>query len=253
MVGFSEANILDRCCLCGSPDDLTGEHKIKASTLRELFGGDPMMIGHFDGSSRPRLAQSVTSKALHFRAKLCGPCNSTRTQAADLEFARFDLLARNLQSYGADPATVFDEPRYAVGTETYLNVFRYLAKILACQIAEVEGPRLVALTEFALGRSNRNIVRLTVDADPQFQTWFESTGDPHFAGHGGLGVDFSRRKRRPKEIFSTLTHGALRYRFSVAFGPVVAMALRFLHPAFHANMKKAFEDELAQDNASGQS
>jgi hypothetical protein len=111
MVGFSEANVLDRCFLCGSCDNLTGEHKIKASTLGELFGEDPLMIGHFDGSSRPRLAQSVTSKALHFRARLWGPCNSTRTQAADIEFARFDRVARSLLSNGADPATVFDEPR----------------------------------------------------------------------------------------------------------------------------------------------
>lgn len=124
MLGFSEINTVDRCCLCGSADDLTGEHKIKASTLRALFGGERMMIGHFDGASRPRLAQSVTSKAIHFRARICGACNSTWTQAADIEFARFDELARRIQADGGDPANAFDDPRYAVGTPEYLNVFR---------------------------------------------------------------------------------------------------------------------------------
>ena len=250
MLGFSEVNVNDRCCLCGSSDDLTGEHKIKASTLRSIFDGDTMMIGHFDGTSQPRLVQSAKSKAVHFGIRLCMPCNSTRTQAADLEFARFDELARRLQYQGADPSTAFDDPRYAVGTTAYLNVFRYLAKILACHIAEVGGPRLRALTDFAIGRADRNVIRLSMDDDPDFKTWFEATGDPQFAGHGGLGIDFSRSKRRPKEIFTSLTHGPLRYRFSVAFGLGVALALRLLHPTFYKMSLKAFEAALEQEHTS---
>lgn len=250
MLGFSEINTVDSCCLCGSLDDLTGEHKIKASTLRALFGTEKMMIGHFDGASRPRLAQSSTSKAIHFRARVCGPCNSTRTQAADIEFARFDELARRIQADGGDPADAFDDPRYAVGTAEYFNVFRYLAKILACHLAEVGGPRLRALTDFAIGRSDRNVVLLAMDADPDYRTWFEATGDPQFASHGGLGIDFSRSRRRPKEFFTSLTHGPLRYRFSVAFGIGVAMALRFLHPEFYANALKAFEEAMSEEQRS---
>lgn len=40
-----------RCCLCGSDDSLTGEHKIKASALRKIFGKDSMVIGNFDGKA----------------------------------------------------------------------------------------------------------------------------------------------------------------------------------------------------------
>ncbi|WP_375428429.1 hypothetical protein [uncultured Sphingomonas sp.] len=250
MLRFSEINVTDRCCLCGSADDLTGEHKIKATTLRSLFGNETMMIGHFNGTSRPRLAQSATSKAVHFRVRLCGPCNSTRTQAADVEFARFDDLARRLQCEGADPASAFDDPRYAVGSAAYLNVFRYLAKLLACHIAEVGGPRLRALTDFALSRSDMNVVRLSINADPDFQRWFEATGDPQFAGHGGLGIDFSRSTRRPKAIYTSLSHGPLRYRFSVAFGFGVALALRLLHPEFYQRSLASFEAALGVERGS---
>lgn len=251
MLSFSERNVADRCCLCGSAEDLTGEHKIKASTVRALFGGESMMIGRFDGSSRPKLAQSATSKAVHFRVRLCRPCNSTRTQAADVEFARFDELARRLQAEGADPAIAFDDSRYAVGSAAYLNVFRYLAKLLACHIAEVDGPRLRALTDFALGLSDRNVVLLAMDADPDFQRWFGETGNPQFAAHGGLGIDFSRSKRRPKAIFTSLTHGPLRYRFSVAFGFGVALALRLLHPEFYRRALAEFKATLNAERVSG--
>jgi hypothetical protein len=253
MLGFSEVNVTDHCCLCGSSDDLTGEHKIKASTLRSIFDGETMMMGHFDGTSQPRLVQSAKSKAVHFGIRLCMPCNSTRTQAADLEFARFDELARRLQAQGADPSTAFDNPRYALGTTEYLDVFRYLAKILACHIAEVGGPRLCTLTDFAIGRADRNVIRLSMDADPNFKTWFEATGDPQFAGHGGLGIDFSRNRRRPKKIFTSLTHGPLRYRFSVAFGFRVALALRLLHPTFYKMSLMAFKTALEEEKAAASS
>ena len=150
------ANYPERCCLCGSAEDLTGEHKVKASTIRSLFSGEPMMIGSFDGESRPRLAQSSKSKAFHFQSKVCGTCNSTRTQAADVEFARFDEAARALLAQGRDPLGVLDDPGYAVGSDPYVNVFRYLAKVLACQIAEVGGPRISALV---LRRSDYDSLR----------------------------------------------------------------------------------------------
>ena len=65
-----------QCCLCGSTDRLTGEHKFKASALKALFKGSPMVVGQFDGTSTPRNAQGPKSEALHFAARLCANCNS---------------------------------------------------------------------------------------------------------------------------------------------------------------------------------
>ena len=241
MSAFSESHAADQCCLCGSSENLTGEHKIKGSSIRGLFTGEPMMIGHFYGTSRPKL--------FHFGARLCGACNSTRTQAPDREFDRFDAIARELLADAKDPSSVFADPRYAVGTEPYLDVFRYLAKLLACHIAEVEGPRLRALTDFALGRSKRNVVRLAIDEDPTYRTWHEATGDPHFAGHGGLHVEFSRRTGLARQLSSSLTLGPVRYQFGIAFGPAVAFALRLMHPGLHNRLKAAFDLAVAEQQA----
>lgn len=54
------------------------------------------------------------------------------------------------------PAEAFGYPCYAVGAAEYPNVFRYLAKILACHLAKAGGPRPGALTDFAIGKSDRS-------------------------------------------------------------------------------------------------
>ena len=235
----------DRCCLCGSAQDLTGEHKVKASTIRSLFSGEPMMMGTFDEGARPRRAQSSKSKAFHFQSKVCAACNSTRTQDADVEFARFDEAARELLGQGADPATAFDDSRYAVGSAPYLNVFRYLAKVLACHIAEVGGPRFAALVDFAIGCSDANPVSVRMGADGRFQFWFDHTGDPEFAGHGGLGATFSERTGLANGFASSLTHGALRYEFGISFNWMVGLLLRLQYPTFHQRLAEARRDALA--------
>ncbi len=42
---FFEPYQTDCCCLCGSPESLTGEHKVKASALRKIFGRDGIDFG----------------------------------------------------------------------------------------------------------------------------------------------------------------------------------------------------------------
>ena len=37
--------LTSQCCLCGSTEALSGEHKIKASALRGVFGKQGMVIG----------------------------------------------------------------------------------------------------------------------------------------------------------------------------------------------------------------
>jgi hypothetical protein len=82
------------CCLCGSTENLTGEHKVKRTALSQEFGSATMAIGVAgDEKSKLRYAQSPKSKAFHFEAKLCARCNGTRTQPADREFDRVHMRA----------------------------------------------------------------------------------------------------------------------------------------------------------------
>ncbi|MGH6808945.1 MAG: hypothetical protein ACREEJ_19205, partial [Ensifer adhaerens] len=146
----------DCCCLCGSSNELSGEHKIKASLLRTEFGTEQMVIGRFDGEpNNTRLAQSPKSKAFHFTARMCKRCNNERTQAADKEFVRFHNMVRQQMQNGFDPSQIFAEPYYQVGAPRYLNVFRYFAKLLCCHVAESNGPRRLHVARFAMGEVHR--------------------------------------------------------------------------------------------------
>lgn len=224
-----ESYQVNRCCLCGSSENLTGEHKIKASALRKIFGKDAMFIGSFDGTSIPRRAQGPGSDAFHFSARMCALCNNARTQAPDLEFDRFHDWVSKFLSEGKDPGLVFSLPRYDIGSEPYLNVFRYFAKILCCHVAESYGPRPLAVSEFAIGRLDHNFIFLNIDADP--------LGEHKFAGHGGL-------MSNPTSLRTSLSLGATRYSFGVRFGAMPGITLRILHHDFWKKCDVAYLEFL---------
>lgn len=187
-------NRLENCCLCGATEDLSGEHKIKASAIRSEFGADKMVIGRFGNSiENVRNVQGPKSKNLHFGAKICRKCNSERTQAADREFDRLHTFARAKLEGGEDPESVFELDRYVEGSPAYQNVFRYFAKLLCCHIGDVHGPRPVRLSRFALSELDANCIWLSIDRDVVHQEFSEVHGEHQYAGHGAWSSTATRK------------------------------------------------------------
>ncbi|WP_145962304.1 hypothetical protein [Pectobacterium peruviense] len=244
MKKFFETYHAESCCLCGSDQYLTGEHKIKASALRKIFGKDAMIIGNFSCESIPRSAQGPKSRAFHFSARMCSLCNSTLTQAADHEFDRFHTAVSSFLSEGRAPALVFNLPQYTSGSEAYLNVFRYFSKILCCHVAESSGPRPLELAEFAMGKASRNVVFLYIDADPTYEAYRDIFGEHKFAGHGGLTVPFNSKTQNPTGFRSSIILGAVRYIFWVEFDVMVGIELRTFHYEFWRKCEAAYKDAL---------
>lgn len=233
------------CCLCGSTEKLTGEHKIKASALRRIFGRNPMMIGHFDGDSEPKLAQGPKSSNLHFKARLCEKCNTARTKPADLEFDRFHELIVKRWDGTVQPTERIPADIYPEGSVQALNVFRYFAKLLSCQIAEIQGPRLIPLAAFAIGQSDHNLVRLAIKADSTYLDVTALSEDlSDFAGHGGLTVTHSKDEIL-EGFHSSLTLGPVQYVYRVEFGPIVADDLKRIDPRFAALCREALDHPLS--------
>ncbi len=241
---FFEPYQAESCCLCGSGESLTGEHKIKASVLRKIFGTDAMVIGNFDGESIPRSAQGPKSRAFHFSARMCSLCNGARTQASDREFDRFHALVSSFLSEGREPSSVFSSPHYGSDSEEYLNVFRYFSKLLCCHVAESCGPRPLEACEFAIGKARRNIVFLHIDADPTYEAYRDTIGEHKFAGHGGLIVPFDSKTQNPTSFRSSISIGAVRYIFWVRFDPIVGVELRAFHHEFWRKCEAAYQVAL---------
>lgn len=242
---FFESFAPDCCCLCGSGERLTGEHKVKASSLRAIFGNDAMAIGHFDGESEPRTAQGPKSREFHFEAPLCGACNSNRTQGADREFDRFHRATSEIMGAGHDPGTVFDLDRYVKGSKSYLNVFRYFAKLMCCHLAESGGPRPIQIGQFAIGATDVNPIKLHIDADPTYSDYATLSGEHQYAAHGGLVVTMNPKTDLMDGFRTSLTLGPVRYIFFVEFGGAIALAIKFFHRPFSQKCETAYRTALA--------
>ena len=232
---FFETHKLETCCLCGSSKNLTGEHKIKASVLRSVFGNEKMSIGQITSSTiRARFPQSAKSKMFHFSTRLCAKCNGSRTQAADREFDHFHSSAYQLTKVGEDPTILFQNRRYTKGSSAYLNLFRYFAKLLCCHMADTKAPRPVHMSRFAIGQSNNNCVWIKIDQDWRYKQISRTIGDLPYVAHGGLNVYGDARTNAPTGFHSTITVGTLRYVFFSRLTWLERCALRFSHPQFHS-------------------
>lgn len=76
--------IVMSCWICGAPAD-TGEHMIKVSDLRDLFGHtslDKPLFRRMNSGPQEKVP-GVRSEKLKFRTRLCACCNNARTQAHD--------------------------------------------------------------------------------------------------------------------------------------------------------------------------
>ncbi len=228
-----------QCFLCGATDELTGEHKIKASAIRAEFGSEKMVIGRFGESNEDvRNIQGPKSKNLHFDAKVCRTCNSERTQAADREFDRFRREAREILDSGGNPADVFENERYVEGSQSYLNLFRYFAKLLCCHIAEVNGPVPLHMARFAIGQSQQNCVWLALDRDVTYAEFVQEIGEHQYAAHGGLVVYGHKRTGEATGFHSTLTIGPLRFVFYTRLNRFQRFELRWAHAVFRDWVKE---------------
>lgn len=221
------------CCLCGSSGaKLTCEHKIKASALRKQFGTADLLVGVSGSSEKMRAAQSTNSKHLKFEASLCEDCNSSRTQEPDREFDRFHEIALSKLSRNEDPVSTFDLPQYAEGSDGYLNVFRYFAKLLCCQIAAINGPTPIAVAKFAIGENVPNRIWLELKRDPFYNELIQQIGQHGYAAHGGLVVYADKEARTPNAFHSTLTVGAIQYVFHSRLSDIEKYELSAQHDRF---------------------
>jgi len=213
---FLQRYPITSCCLCGSTEKLTGEHKIKASALRQEFGNEALVVGvSGPAEGKMKSAQSTNSKHLKFNVSICEACNTSRTQLADREFDHFHELAMKKVGSNEDPLSIFEMERYSVDSEPYLNVFRYFAKLLCCHIAEVNGPIPATLAEFAIAENSFNRIWLEVKSDPTYKYATAHIGEYQYAAHGGLIVYADKNTNEANAFHSTFTVGPLQYVFHI--------------------------------------
>lgn len=134
------AAVVDKCWICGQPAN-SGEHRIKRSDLKAIFGKptqkSPIFV-HNQKATNFKVG-GLDSNALKLPARLCAHCNNARTQPHDLAWERLSAFVRQ-----ADPSVGSylraDRVWSGHSRARMCAVQLYFTKLFGCLIVEGEIP-----------------------------------------------------------------------------------------------------------------
>lgn len=128
-----------KCWICGQEAN-TGEHLIKASDLREIFGTGVTQKAplYFNNSARKNVAiGGFKSRTLKYQTRICGDCNHARTQRYDTAWADLSAFLRSRQPPVRKGSRI-DLTRIFPNSvdRAMLDVHLFFVKQFGCQIVE---------------------------------------------------------------------------------------------------------------------
>jgi hypothetical protein len=131
-----------QCWICGDDAD-TGEHMIKGSDLRDLFGHTTTHKPLYRkiNSEQREIVQGPRSTKLKFKTELCSVCNNARTQQHDKSWEALSKLLRNR----VDPIKPGEVIRLATAFSGGLRpgplgVHLYFCKLTGCLVRDGSVP-----------------------------------------------------------------------------------------------------------------
>jgi hypothetical protein len=224
------------CWICHNRGDLTREHKFKASGLRKQYGETTYYVSAGGVSAkRYKIAQSSNSNALKFGPSICNRCNSHTTQKADMAFDDFQAKVEELARNGDAVEQIWNSSEFKIDSRSYLDLFRYFAKLLGCHLVEAGYPVPRHLSRFARGATSRNCIWLNVH-ETELQSSQE--GAVRQATHGGLVVLTRKPNFRLTAVCSSITFGKFNYSFHYRWTWPELMEIKLRFPQFYAECQR---------------
>lgn len=141
-----------KCWICRVNEANAGEHMIKQSDLRAVFGKPARnQRFYFHDLEKPnREVQSLGSKMLHSPILICAYCNTTRTQPHDRAWEQMSHWLRNRQSPIRVAGFVRGNRIFPYDTKRWMrNVHLYFLKQLGGMILEGKGIVPIDVTPIA--------------------------------------------------------------------------------------------------------
>ena len=130
------------CWICGD-EAKTGEHLIKASDLRSVFGpvAQKNPVYFHTALRRNQPIGGIKSDSLKSNALICARCNNQRTQPYDLAWERLSTFLRNRKP-AIRSGDWISLQRVFPGTiqESMLRVHLFFVKLFGCAIVEHKVP-----------------------------------------------------------------------------------------------------------------
>lgn len=127
-----------KCWICNTNEATSGEHLVKASILRSIFGevSQAKPLFHSSARRRNRRMQSIDSKLVKLKV-LCGDCNSSKTQKMDQAFDEFlRFLERNASNLRMGSKIRLNRVYRLASRKRARDLHLYFVKLFGCVIAE---------------------------------------------------------------------------------------------------------------------
>ncbi len=181
------------CWICGNKENLTGEHKIKKSDLKKSSYGPTELFLVTSGKRIP--IQGINSNYLKFKRSICAHCNNQRTQQSDYNYDTF----RNNETEKIKEL-LFSQPKKQINiskfinpkSRDYLDLLRYFAKALGCQIHYNKFPIPRRLSRFVYHKINYAPISIRIGLAP-WQFYESDTNNTHdINGIGGIALQLSK-------------------------------------------------------------
>ena len=138
-----------KCWICNNEAN-SGEHLIKASDLKSVFGNITQKFPLFLHSEQRRNQPipGIKSNKLKYNARLCANCNNKLTQRHDLACEKLSNYLRNRQPH-IKPKMLIRLNRTFPGSvsKSMLAVHLYFLKLFGCLITENDVP--INIDQFA--------------------------------------------------------------------------------------------------------
>lgn len=126
-----------KCWICGD-DARTGEHLIKASDLRAIFGQvrQTQPVYRHSASRRNVWVKGVNAAIMKSGALLCARCNNERTQPYDRAWQCLSAFLRSRQQIRGGDRIDLGKVFPGAVHKSMLHVHLFFVKIFGCLIAE---------------------------------------------------------------------------------------------------------------------
>ncbi|HEY1983349.1 MAG TPA: hypothetical protein VGH13_24975 [Xanthobacteraceae bacterium] len=178
----------------------------------------------------------MNSDRLKFKNSICERCNSSVTQDSDRAYDQFILQMERSSADAEEFYQVFSDARFCKGRglHVYLPLFRYFAKQLGCQLADIGAPIPLHLSKFVAKRTNRNCIWLKVNPDKAYENLSSDLAGEElkYAAHGGLVVITKAPTFLPSRLYTTLSIGQIQFIFFFVLTSLQILEMRLRYPSF---------------------
>jgi len=125
-----------KCWICDTDPADSGEHIIKASTLKLVMGKDYKKFYKTGANEKNTIVQSIKSNHLKFKKSICKTCNNASTSSYDRAHdTLIHYIITNISTLNPNQSIQISD--VFSDNNSVKNCYRYFVKIFGCALCDI--------------------------------------------------------------------------------------------------------------------